>query len=186
MRYSVSKRSLALIVAGVAILGAMIGGVVAARGSDTPELPRGDALLADVNSGIASDPGKADAIGQLTRVKQGIFAGSQGDLVDVDLLAGKGGIRCLSISGDAYSSSVGCFDQKDAAKSGSYQVVIPVRSDAPTLVVGFAPSGKSRVTANAGGLEARAVVRGQVFVATLEAGALGANNNTPVGVRYGS
>jgi hypothetical protein len=178
----IDKRVL-ISLAGVAIVGAAIGGVVAARGGDTPPLPTGDSLLADVNQRIAGDPGKSAVIGQLTRVGKGVFAASKGDRVDVDLLAGKGGFRCMSVWGDGYSSSVSCFELKDIATKGSYQAVIPLDSRAPVLVVGYAPDGTSRAQVSAAESEAQAVLRGQVFVATLDPGALGVSNK-PVRVTY--
>lgn len=183
MRFGASKGRLALAL-GVVILIAAMGGVVAARGGDEPSIPRGDALIDEVNKGIAADPGKMEALGQLRPVQKGVFHRSQGQLVDVDLLAGKGGIRCLSVSGDLYSSSISCFDQRDAAKSGSYQVVIPLLDNAPVVVVGVAPNGKSRVQATAAGTQARGVMRGQMFVTNLEPGALGENNAAPVSVSF--
>ena len=186
MRLNVSRGRLALALIGAVILITAIGGAVAARGGGEPAIPTGDALIDEVNKGIADDPAKMDALGELRPIQKGVFRRSQGQVVDVDLLAGKGGIRCLSVSGDQYSSSISCFDQKVAAKSGSYQVVIPLIDGAPAVVVGVAPNGKSRVQATAAGLQTQGVMRGQLFVTNLEPGALGANNAAPVSVSFGN
>jgi len=181
------KRVLILLAIGIGLVGITIGGVAAATGGDSPQPPTGDELLAAVNDRVASDPVRSEGIGELKRVQRDIFATARGDRANVDLLAGKGSIRCVSVSGDAYGSAVACFDMKVAAKDGSYQVVIPEASDASPLVIGFAPSGTSQVAVRAGGAtEVAGVVRGQVFLATLEQGALGDNNSAPVIVRYGS
>jgi hypothetical protein len=178
------KRTLLVVVSSVAVVVAALG-TSAALGDDPPNPPRGDALVADINSQIGADPNKSQDIGQVSRIRKGVFAFGAGDPVDVDLLAGKGGVRCLAVSGEAYPSSVGCFLMKDAAKDGSYQVVMPL-GDAPVLVVGYAPNGKSRVEAKTGPATGQGVVRDQVFMATLAPGALGHDNAAKVTVVYGS
>jgi hypothetical protein len=153
------KRTLLVVVSSVAVVAAAALGASAARGDDSPNPPRGDALVADINSQIGADPNKSQDIGQVSRIRKGVFAFGAGDPVDVDLLAGKGGVRCLAVSGEAYPSSVGCFLMKDAAKDGSYQVVMPL-GDAPVLVVGYAPMGSR------GSKRRRAVRRARVSCET--------------------
>lgn len=187
MRQTLDNRRLSLLGAAlIAVTGIAIVSVATATGGDTPQPPQGDALIDDINAGIAADPSKTADIGQVTRVKKGLFSTSAGDPVNVDLLAGKGDVRCLAVSGDMYSSSVGCFRQKYAAKDGSYQVVIPLIDSASPLVVGYAPNGKSRVKAAASGSSVEGAVRDHVFMTTLPPGILGENNAAQVTVEYQS
>lgn len=185
MTRTVRRKSLFVVLVCVALAGAAVVGVNAAVGGDTPKPPQGDELLADINREIAADPNKSQDIGRLTQLKKGVFATNAGDPVDVDLLAGKGGVRCLTVAGDAYSSSVSCFQVKEAAKSGSYQVVIPL-GDAPILVVGYAPNGKENVAVSAGNANAPSTKHENIFIASLPPGALGPDNAAKVNVAFGS
>lgn len=188
MSLHLSKRTILVFFATVAALaaGAAIARAAVATGEDPPSSPpRGEAFLADINAAIAADPNKSEGIGQVTREAKGVFASTAGDPVDVDLLAGKGNFRCVSVSGVGYSSSVSCFDINDAAKDGSYQLVLPESSDASPLVIGFMPSGKSRATVSAGGVAAQSIVHGRLFMGSLPAGALGADNAAKFGVAFG-
>jgi hypothetical protein len=179
------RKSVFVVLACVALIGVAVLGVNAAVGGDTPELPQGDDLLADINREIAGDENKSQDIGRLTLLKKGVFATTAGNPVDVDLLAGKAGVRCLSVSGDAYPSSVSCFQIKEAARNGSYQVVMPL-GDAPIVVVGYAPNGNEDVAVNAGKANAAIAKHDNVFLASLPPGALGPDNAVKVNVVFGS
>jgi hypothetical protein len=170
--------------AAVIAIGATVG-IVSARGGDSPSLPTGPALLIDLNQRIASDPNRAKAIGELSILDDNVYAIARNDPVDVDLLAGSGAMRCLSVSGDGYPSSASCFDVGRAAVEGSYQVVIPLDSSLPTLVVGVAPTSRPRVAVTAGGARSDAERRDGVFLASLNRNAI-PSDPSEVTVEYSS
>ena len=140
---------------------------------------------------VARESGESDTSGESTsdpvRPQGRLFAVSRGDPVNVDLLRGENAGRCIAISGDPYLSLSLCDPLTSGASRGAYAVASPVegRSDAPSLVIGFLPTGKSRAVVTAGELGTIGESRETVFVAVLAPGALGPEGDEPVEVEYG-
>ena len=88
----------------------------------------------------------------------------------------------LAISGDPYLSSTLC---EPPASRGVYTVVSPLEGEAPSLVIGLLPEGRSRAVVTAGGVGALGESRESAFVVVLAPGALGPAGDVPVEVEFG-
>ena len=113
------------------------------------------------------------------------FAVHRGDPVNVDLLPGNDAQRCLAISGDPYLSSTLCEPPTSESSRGVYTVVSSVEGDAPPLVIGLLPEGRSRAVVTAGGFGALGESRETVFMVVLARNALGPAGDEPLKVEFG-
>ena len=176
-----SMRIRSSVIAGVFIIAAAVTiGSAVALGGSSPEVPKGAELLDQVNGRIAADPGRSATFGQLTASQRAVFAVNKGDSVDVDLLAGKGKMACLQVSGGGYSSAVSCFDQDQVASTGSW-LSLPGGDTSPAIMVGVTPQGKQHATVTVAGAVSNATVRNGIFVAEV---AGNATANAPATVQF--
>lgn len=138
---------------------------------------------------VTRDSGQADSSRGSTskpvRSQIRAFAVSRGDPVNVDVTPGDDARRCLAISGDPYLSSALCEPPNAESSRGVYTVVFPVEGEAPSLVIGLLPEGKSRAVVTAGGVGALGESRETAFVVVLPPGALGPAGDEPVKVEFG-
>jgi hypothetical protein len=111
-----------------------------------------------------------------------IFSSESGDPLDVYFTRDTARTGCMNVGAFSYGSTISCFDT--GGPEGSYAVVIPTTRRKPPIVVGVMPSGATGATVQAGESRARAETRGRWFLASLEPGALGAKNATPVSVEF--
>ena len=105
--------------------------------------------------------------------------------MNVDVLLGDNAQRCLAISGDPYLSSTLCEPPPSESSRGVHTVVSPVEGDAPPLVIGLLPEGRSRAVVTAGEFGALGESRGPVFMVVLARNALGPAGDEPVKVEFG-
>ena len=156
----------AVVAVGGLALVAVVGALAVAR----------DAEQSDTGGGSTSNP---------VRSQIRAFAVRRGDPVNVDLLPGDDAQRCLAISGDPYLSSTLCEPPTSESTRGVYTVMSPVDGDAPPLVIGLLPEGRTRAVVTAGGFGALGESRETVFMVVLMRNALGPAGDQPVEVEFG-
>ena len=113
------------------------------------------------------------------------FAVSRGDPVNVAVLPGDAAQRCLAISGQPYLSSTVCEPAPSESSRGVYTVVFPIEGNAPPIVIGLLPQGRSRAVVTAGGVGALGESREMAFMVVLPHNALGPAGDEPVKVEFG-
>jgi hypothetical protein len=157
---SLVTAALVVVVGTATVLGATV--LARERGAGDP----------DVREPVPQAPGR-------------VFAISRGDSVNVDLVRGTPTTRCIAISGSPYLSSRYCPPLDTIRSRKAFTVLSPIEGDAPPLVIGFLPSGTSRVAVTAGDSKAIGETRKPLFLAVLAPAALGPTGEEPVTVEFG-
>ena len=115
-----------------------------------------------------------------------VFATDRGDPIDVDLVQGANGTRCIGISGEPYLTSRYCPPQATIESGRAYTALSPVEGEEPSVLVGFLPRGRTRVLVSLDGVSALGRTQEGLFLVILRPGALDAAGGTKLTVEFAS
>jgi hypothetical protein len=121
-----------------------------------------------------------------------IYSTDRGDPINVVYGIDESGMGCIYLRGLAfgvggipYGAGPRCLDLEEVEQGGTYQVLLPVSTKDPALVVGVMPAGATSASASGvGWTAAQAEIRGRWFLASLEPAAPDESNLENFRVRF--